>query len=147
MSFIIFDLEFNQDVSSLQNFHRKRSHYPFKIIQIGAIKLDLEFKTVDTFNRYVRPTFYARINPFVTELSGINTEQLLEEELFPEIYKAYTRFINDTDSIFCIWGMSDIKELFRNVEDHQLNHRLLPKMVINLQPYVSMHLNLSQKKC
>ena len=146
MYFIIFDLEFNQDVSSLKNFDRTRPHCPFEIIQIGAIKLDLEFNTVGTFNRYVMPTFYTRINPFVTELTGITTEQLLIEEPFPEIYKAYTKFINETDSIFCTWGMSDITGLFRNVEDHQLNHRLLPKMVINLQPYVSMHLNLSQKK-
>ena len=145
MSFIIFDLEFNQDVSSLQNFDRKRSPYPFEIIQIGAIKLDLEFNTVGTFNRYVKPTFYTRINPFVTELTGITTEQLLTEEPFPEIYKVYTTFINESDSIFCTWGMSDITELFRNVEDHQLSHRFLSKRVINLQPYVSMHFNLSQK--
>jgi len=145
MCFIIFDLEFNQDVSSLQNFDRKRSPYPFEIIQIGAIKFDLEFNTVGTFNRYVKPTFYTEINPFVTELTGITTEQLLTEEPFPEIYKAYTTFINESDSIFCTWGMSDITELFRNVEDHQLSHRFLPKRVINLQPYASMYFNLSQK--
>ena len=145
MPFIIFDLEFNQDVSSLQNFDRERSPYPFEIIQIGAIKLDLEFNTIGTFNRYVKPTFYTRINPFVTELTGITTEQLLTEEPFPKIYKAYTTFINESDSIFCTWGMSDITELFRNVEGHQLSHRFLPKRVINLQPYVSLHFNLSQK--
>ncbi len=145
MSFIIFDLEFNQDISSLKNFDKTRSLNPFEIIQIGAIKLDLEFNTVETFNRYVKPTFYTRINPFVTELTGITTEQLLTEEPFPEIYKAFTTFINESDSIFCTWGMSDIIELFRNVEDHQLSHRFLPKRVINLQPYVSMHFNLSQK--
>ena len=145
MSFIIFDLEFNQDVSSLQNFDRKRSTYPFEIIQIGAIKFDSEFNTVGTFNRYIKPTFYTRINPFVTELTGITTEQLLTEEPFPEIYKAYTTFINESASIFCTWGMSDITELFRNVEDHQLSHRLLPKKVINLQPHVSIYFNLSLK--
>ncbi|EHQ87718.1 3'-5' exonuclease [Desulfosporosinus youngiae] len=145
MSFIIFDLEFNQDISSLQNFDRERSPCPFEIIQIGAVKLDLEFNTVGTFNRYVKPTFYTRINPFVTELTGITTEQLLTEEPFPEIYKAYTMFIAETDSIFCTWGMSDITELLRNIEDHQLSHRFLSKRVINLQPYVSRQFNLSQK--
>lgn len=145
MSFIIFDLEFNQDFSSLQNFDRNNSYYPFEIIQIGAIKLDLEFNTVATFNRYVMPTFYTKINPFITELTGITTEQLLSEEPFPEIYEAYTQFIDGTDSVFCIWGMSDIKGLIKNAEDHQLNHKGLPKMFINLQPHVSMHLNLPRK--
>jgi len=145
MYFIIFDLEFNQDFSSLQNFDRKKSRFPFEIIQIGALKLDLEFNTVATFNRYVRPTIYTRISPFITELTGITTEQLLMEEPFPEIYKAYTEFIGGTDYIFCIWGTSDVKELFRNVEDHQLNHQLLPRMYINLQPHVSRYLNLPRK--
>lgn len=146
MSFIIFDLEFNQDMSSLENVEGKRSHSPFEIIQIGAIKLDLEFHTVDTFNRYVKPTFYTKINPFVTELTGITLEQLLSEEPFPVIYKTYLKFINESDSIFCTWGMSDISELYRNVEDHQLSPKFLPKKVINLQPHVTSHLKLSQKK-
>lgn len=147
MYFIIFDLEFNQDVSSLENFDldKERPHYPFEIIQIGAIKLDLEFNTADIFSHYIKPTFYKRINPFITELTGITTEQLQTEEPFPEIYKTFTEFI-EGDSVFCIWGMSDITGLFKNVEYHQLNKRLLPKKFINLQPYVSINLNLSRKK-
>ena len=123
MYFIVFDLELNQDFSSLQNLYKKTSSVPFEIIQIGAVKLDSEFNTVDTFNRYVKPTIYTKINPFITELTGITTEQLQSEEQFPEIYKAYTEFIAGTDSIFCIWGTSDIKELFRNVEEHHLNSK------------------------
>lgn len=145
MYFIIFDLEFNQDIASFDNYELKRSYFPFEIIQIGAIKLDAEFNTTGTFNRYVRPTFYTKVNPFITDLTGITTEQLLAEEPFPEIYKAYTEFIDGSDSVFCMWGMSDITQLFRNVEDHHLNHKLLPKMFINLQPYVSMHLNIPRK--
>lgn len=146
MHYIVFDLEFNQDVSSLQNFDRKNARYPFEIIQIGAVKLDADFNTTDTFNRYVKPSFYKQINPFITELTGITTNQLLLEDPFPEIYKAFTTFIGGIDSVFCIWGMSDIKELFRNATYHQLNNKLLPEMFINIQPYVSMHLHLPAKK-
>lgn len=145
MDFIIFDLEFNQDFSSLQNFDRQGSHYPFEIIQIGAIKLDADFNTIGTFNRYVRPTFYTKINPFITELTGITTEQLQKEPLFPEIYEAYTKFTDGIGAVLCTWGMSDIKELFKNVKYHLLDHKLLPKMVINLQPYVSLHFKQSPK--
>lgn len=146
MHYIIFDLEFNQDASSLQNFDRTTTRYPFEIIQIGAVKLDENFNTVDTFDRYVKPSFYAQINPFITELTGITTDQLLLEEPFPEIYKAYTDFIGDVDTVFCIWGLSDIKELFRNAQYHQLSNKLLPRMYINIQPYVPIHLSLSSKK-
>lgn len=146
MNYIVFDLEFNQNISSLQNFDIKGSRYPFEIIQIGAVKLDLEFNVIDSFNRYVRPSIYSSILPFITELTGITTEQLLAEKSFPEIYKEFVEFIDDPNSIFCIWGMSDIKELYKNVEYHALNLKFLPRMFINLQPYVSLHMKFSQKK-
>lgn len=145
MYFIVFDLELNQDFSSLKDLYKKRSSMPFEIIQIGAVKLDSEFNTVDTFNRYIKPTIYTKINPFITELTGITTEQLQSEEQFSEIYKAYTEFIAGPESIFCIWGTSDIKELFRNAENHHLNSDLLPRRFINLQPYVSMYFNFPPK--
>lgn len=141
MYFIVFDLELNQDFPSLQDISKNRSSAPFEIIQIGAVKLDSKFNTVDTFNRYVKPTFYTKINSFITELTGITTDQLQSEEQFPEIYKAFTEFIDESDSIFCIWGTSDIKELFRNVEKHQLNSKPLPRRFINIQPYVSIYFN------
>jgi DNA polymerase III epsilon subunit-like protein len=145
MYFIVFDLELNQDFSSLQNLYKKILPIPFEIIQIGAVKLDSGFNTIDTFNRYVKPTIYTKINPFITELTGITTDQLQSEEQFPEIYKAFTEFIAGTDSIFCIWGTSDIKELFGNVEIHILSSKLLPRRFINIQPYVSMYFNFPPK--
>lgn len=145
MHFIVFDLELNQDFSSSQDIYEKRLSLPFEIIQIGAVKLDSEFNTVDTFNRYVKPTFYTKINPFITELTDITTEQLQKEEQFPEIYNAYAEFISGTDSIFCTWGTSDIKELFKNAEKHNLSTKLLPRRFINIQPYVSMYFNFPPK--
>jgi hypothetical protein len=38
-----------------------------------------------------------------------------------------------------------MKGLIKNVAEHQLNDRLLPKMYIDLQPYASKHLNLPRK--
>ncbi len=145
MHFIVFDLELNQDFLSLQDLYKNKSSAPFEIIQIGAVKLDSEFNTVDNFNRYVKPTFYTKINPFITELTSITTEQLQSEKQFPEIYKAFTEFIGGSDSIFGIWGTSDIKELFRNAEKHELNSKYLPRRFINIQPYVSMYFNLPPK--
>lgn len=146
MHYIVFDLEFNQDFSSLQNFNSSSSRYPFEITQIGALKLDQDFRTVATFNRYIKPTFYAEVSSFITELTGITTAQLLSEETFPNVFNAFTEFIGKEDVIFCIWGMSDIKELFRNAEYHQLNNASLPRQFINIQPYVSKYFQLSSKQ-
>lgn len=144
MHFIVFDLEFNQDFSSLQDYEGKKFQYPFEIFQIGAIKLDSNFNTISTFNRYVKPTIYTKLNPCIAELTEITTEQLKIEKSFTEVYKSFAELIDEPDSIFCIWGMSDIKVLFRNIEYHQLSNKLLPRFYINLQPYASIYLKLPQ---
>ena len=52
MHYIVFDMEFNQDLSPLQDPKVKWSTYPFEIIQIGALKLDYDFNRVAAFNRF-----------------------------------------------------------------------------------------------
>lgn len=161
MQYIIFDLEFNQDFSSLNdsvlneyaNISYKKSErlskdfviqnrYPFEIIQIGAIKLDDRFQGIASFNRFIKPTIYSKVSTFITELTGITTEQLMIEEEFPVVYNDFLDFIGDSDSILCIWGMSDVKELFKNAEYHQLSRKPIPRRYINIQPFVSKHFHL-----
>ena len=146
MHYIVFDLEFNQDIPSLKNNSINKGKYPFEIIQIGAIKLDSNLNTRGTFNSYVKPKIYSQVNPFITELTKITTEQLEEEKFFPDVYKAFMKFIDDEECIFCIWGMSDIKELFKNIHYHKLDNKRLSRSYINIQPNVSKYLGLSSKK-
>ncbi|MDF2609880.1 MAG: polymerase [Lachnospiraceae bacterium] len=146
MHYIVFDLEFNQDVASLEETDDTKPKCPFEIIQIGAVKLDSKFQTVSSFHQFVKPSIYANISTFVTILTGITTKQLQEEPSFPDVYKEFIEFIDDPESIFCIWGTSDIKELYRNVNYYQLDKNPLPKLFINIQPLTSLHLGISSKK-
>lgn len=146
MYYIVFDLEFNQDIPSLQSKAIERRRYPFEIIQIGAVKLDIDLNSIATFNRLIKPTIYSEVSSFITELTGITTEQLMVEKPFSEVYKNFIKFIRDKESVLCTWGMSDIKELSRSVQSYELDISSLPKKFINLQPYVSKHLGLSTKK-
>ena len=108
MDYIVFDLELNQDYTTLDRKLVQKRQPPFEIIQLGAVKLDSEFNTVDNFNKYVKPIIYERLNPFVEELTGITQETLSNAEMFPEVYKQFIDFIGDKDSVFCVWGTSDI---------------------------------------
>lgn len=187
MYYIVYDLEFNQDIPAIQEDTpisgstlppedaapliehipvsledsllsrgalpqgesksiKPEKRMPFEILQIGALKLDHEFHTVNTFARLVKPTLYPVVSPFITELTGITTDQLKEEVYFPEVYQDFIRFIGEEPSVFCVWGKSDVKELYRNAFYHDLDQILLPKQYLNIQPYASEHLGFSAKK-
>jgi DNA polymerase III epsilon subunit-like protein len=143
MNFVVFDSEFNQNISALTD-NDKRAVYPFEIIQIGAVKLDESLNVVGTFNHLVKPTIYSSILPFITKLTGIETDHLMDKRTFPSVFREFVDFAG-VDSVLCMWGMSDIKELFRNSSYHGLNLTLLPKRYINLQGYASMYFNSQNK--
>lgn len=145
MYYVVFDLEFNQDFFSLQKNNSSKTPAPNEIIQIGAVKLDNAFNFVDSFNSYVKPTFYEKVSPFITDLTGISSEMLQNSGYFPDIYTEFIKFTGDTDVVFCLWGTSDLKELFRNVDTHNLNSKILSRKYINIQPYVSLYFNYSVK--
>jgi len=152
MQYVVFDLEFKQDLESLVNTEPEtnilspKSKYPYEIIQIGAVKLDENLNMTDTFNRYVKPSIYARISPYIIELTGITPEKLLSEAGFDQVYKDFIKFIGDTETTLCVWGVTDIKTLHKNIMYHNLDENLLPQKFINIQPYASVHLGQSKKR-
>lgn len=146
MHYIVFDLEFNQDPDSLIDLRLKpdtsdkKSRYPFEIIQFGAVKLDDNFNAVGTFSRLVKPSIYSSVSEFVTELTGITTDNLQSQQTFAQVYKEFLEFVDESEIVFCVWGMSDMKEIIRNINYHNLDNNLLPKRYINLQPHTSVQL-------
>ncbi|MCY6372138.1 3'-5' exonuclease [Clostridium ganghwense] len=141
MNYIIFDLEFNQGYNSIKrNKNAITPKCPFEIIQIGAVKLDENFETISTLDRLIKPEIYNKIHHFVKEITGITMEQLNKGKPFNEIYKELIEFVKNDRSILCVWGMGDMKELFRNIQYHELDTSLIPKEYINIQSYASKYL-------
>jgi len=142
MKYIIFDLEFNQYFNfSEDNTNIAKTKCPFEIIQIGAIKLDENLNTISTFDVLVKPYVYKDLHPFVQELTGIQLDDLESSKNFKEVYRNFSEFVSSNGTILVVWGMTDIKELFRNISFHGLDSSLIPKEYINIQKYVSKNLN------
>ena len=137
MNYIIFDLEFNQKYSQAD----KTYNLPFEIIQIGALKINSNLDILSTFDTLVRPTLYTEINPYVEFLTKITTEKVNSCKIFSSVYKDFIDFIGDDEFILCIWGTSDIKELIRNIEFHNLDNKLVIKNYIDVQKLASKQLN------
>ncbi|WP_291632633.1 3'-5' exonuclease [Clostridium sp.] len=142
MNYIVFDLEFNQNY----NFTKETKNIinpkcPFEIIQIGAVKLSDNFETIGTLDVLVKPEIYTTLNPFVKELTGITMEKLDNGKSFKEMYKDFLEFIKADRNVLCVWGTSDIKEFFRNIEYYELDKSPVPTEFINIQSLTSKHLN------
>ena len=142
MKYIIFDLEFNQDYPILKGSKiNSTNKCPFEILQLGALKLDEKFQRVSTLNRLVKPDIYKSLNPFIKKMTGIREVQLINAKPFKEVYQEFIEFIKDDSSVLCVWGITDIKELFRNMEYHGISTSSLPKKYINIQSYASKYLS------
>jgi inhibitor of KinA sporulation pathway (predicted exonuclease) len=142
MNYIIFDLEFNQPFSFSKNSKGPNPDCPFEIIDLGAVKLDENLVEVENFNKLVKPKLYTRIHPYVKRMTKISKEDLNKAKPFSEVYKEFIKLLDDS-SVLCVWGTSDIKELIRNIEFHNLDASLIPRECINVQLYASKLLNSS----
>ncbi|ERK31634.1 3'-5' exonuclease [Clostridium intestinale] len=141
MNYIIIDLEFNQALNTSGNEINYK--LPFEIIQIGLIKLDDHFNTISTMNSLIKPEIYTTLNPYVEKLTGISMNDLSSSKSFKEVFNDLTKLFDD-ESVLCVWGVSDIKELYRNTLYHNLDVSLLPKLYINVQRHASNKLNLKK---
>lgn len=135
MKYIIFDLEFNQS----SNKEDRVPQLPFEIIQIGALKLDEDFKTISTFNELVKPSVYKTVIPYIQDLTKINDEIVSTAKNFIDIYYDFVNFIGKEDTIFIIWGIVDLRELHKNIIYFNLSTENLPKLFIDLQDYTSKY--------
>ncbi|MBX7289444.1 3'-5' exonuclease [Clostridium chauvoei] len=142
MSYIVFDLEFNQCYSPTDEIKIESNPVcPFEIIQIGAVKLNNTMHNISSFDKLVKPTLYPNIHPFVSELTGIKDEDLLNESIFTNVIENFFNFIDSKNSIFVVWGTTDIKEIIRNMKFHEINIDLFQIKYIDLQKVVSKKLN------
>ena len=143
MQYIVLDLEFNQAFHFPGKSSPPDPRCPAEVIQIGAVKLDEDFKLVDSFSIYIKPKVYKRMHPFVSRLTGITAAMLKDAVFFPEAYLAFIKWIGGARVTLCTWGGDDVKELYRNMAYHKVNHMLLTKRYINVQQIAGEQLQYS----
>ncbi|MGL5381716.1 exonuclease domain-containing protein, partial [Clostridium sp.] len=145
MNYIIFDLEFNQlHPDHKENKTDENIKLPFEIIQIGAFKMNENFKVVSTFNALIKPELYKVIHPYVQDLTKLSEEDLIKCKSFPSVYKDFLSFLGKSPCVFCVWGKSDIKELIRNIKFYNLDFSSLPTKYIDIQSHASKHFKMQK---
>lgn len=139
----IIDLEFNQAFNFDDESYEPNPKCRFEIIQIGAVKVNDEFKVADNFNIYIKPNLYPRIHPYVEKITGFKTEDFSYAPRFREAYSKFRYFLGN-DTVLGTWGYSDIKALFRNIT---FNNIMEPPVIIkyvDIQKIATQYLKYSK---
>lgn len=139
MQYLVYDLEFNQAYN--HNSNKSNPQCPFEIIQIGAIKLDENFNTISTLNKIIKPKIYPVLHPYVEKITNLSYEELSHGQDFKDVYEELLTFLGPEETILSVWGIVDIKELFRNISYYQLSSKNIPRIYINIQKHASNYFN------
>lgn len=114
MSYIIFDLEWNQPCSKECSAYRKYGdRLPLEIIQIGAVRVGPD-GAEDTFQRVIRPQYYKKLHFQVKKLISLTEAELKKGCAFPEAVAAFREWCGQ-DALFFTWGPDDFGVLRRNL--------------------------------
>ncbi|MDO4620865.1 MAG: 3'-5' exonuclease [Lachnospiraceae bacterium] len=120
MSYIVFDLEWNQcpDGKEFED-----AALPFEIIEIGAIKLNEQKELADTFHALIRPRVYPKLHYQIKKVIGLREEELKNGCSFEEAAEAFLAWCGEKP-VFCTWGTLDLTELQRNLLYYHMEERL-----------------------
>ena len=107
MDHVIVDLEMNP-VS--REFREVRRMMNDEVIEIGAVKLDSDFRQRSEFQCYVKPQ-YGLIKKNITNLTGITNEKVEDKENFATCFQKFMEWVGNDNTTIYSWSMSDLKQL------------------------------------
>ena len=141
MVFVILDLEWNSAKDYDKNKHVN------EIIEIGAVKATDKLDITDTFESFVCPTLSTEITKYVTELTKLTFDDLINSPLFCDVFEKFQEWLPKEDFVLLTWSTTDILVL---IEDYKfyLNAESIPFLThfCNMQAYVQNKLNYQKSQ-
>ena len=126
--FVSLDLEWNTAYSA-----RTKSHLN-EIIEFGAVKLDENYKEIETFSMLIRPQVGKALTSLVEKLTHISNEDLKDADTFPHVLERFKSFAEGC--ILMAWGNMDILTLLANCQYFLNNERLdFVRQYVDLQKF------------
>jgi inhibitor of KinA sporulation pathway (predicted exonuclease) len=114
MHYVILDIEFNG--------RKFASDLPMEVIEIGAVRLDEGLRQIDTFTALIRPVYFAKLNKFIRDKTGITQEEIDRAGRFPAVIDRFIRWLGPPDSFLLVtWGGEDVKRIVLDTRMHRLD--------------------------
>ena len=109
--YVVYDLEMCK-VPKGEKREEFGSHQ--ELIQIGAVMLDEEYKTVDTFMTYVAPR-YGFVDPFIQQLTGIKPSDTEGAPTTEDALNAFLAWI-PSDATLVSWSENDAIQIYHEID-------------------------------
>lgn len=132
MNLIVFDLEMNRyNTEHHFTYHGAPQSLRGEVVQIGAVKIDLHARVLDTFTVDLRPEIFTKLSPFVAKVTGLTQQQL---DAGVPMQKGLASFVEwcGSDVALLEWGMDDAPVLKQNLYLNGLDEQW-PAAVYDLQ--------------
>ena len=143
-TYIVFDLEWNQSPGGKEN---SIEHFPFEIIEIGAVKLDGQLRIVSEYHQLVTPQVYTQLHYRIIQVTHLRMKDLIScGSYFPDAVKDFFEWCGK-DAVFCTWGSMDLVELQRNMDYYGLENPFeFPLCYYDVQKLYALQLGESSEK-
>lgn len=114
MDYIVLDIEFNG--------RKFTSDKPMEVIEIGAVRLDDKLRRVDEFSSLVKPVYFAKLNSFIRQKTGIEQAGIDRAPGFPAVIRDFIGWLGRSDSFLLLtWGGEDLKRIIFDTRMHGLD--------------------------
>jgi inhibitor of KinA sporulation pathway (predicted exonuclease) len=100
LEYIIFDLEWTCEKGKDQN-------YIPEIIEIGAVKMDMNTCIIDTFFAFIKPTTKPTLSNFCKSLTKISQEEIDGASDFNTVIRRFESWIGYNECKIMSWGQQD----------------------------------------
>lgn len=131
MHYIVFDLEWNIAGRANKVAPEVQAALPFEIIEIGAVKLNADFKLVSKFSNMVRPQIYPILSGPIAAVTRRFQQSLKFGLTFAQAAADFRQWCGD-DVVLCTWSESDAAVLKANLRFFGLSD-LLPLRCLDVQ--------------
>ncbi len=137
MNHIVIDLEMNM----IEKQFRDEQKLSSELIEIGAVRLDQNFKMLDTYQTYVLPD-YGPMDEHIIQLTGITDEMLVGAPKFHEAMEDFAAWVGRDRAQFYSWSLSDIRQFQNESKFKGYTGKILEKMERNWNDFQEEFSNL-----
>ena len=87
-----------------------------EVIEIGAVAMNEDGEIIGKYSEYVRPVHNDRIDPFITQLTGITFRNVEKADTFPAVFRRFLSWCGDDYEIYS-WSDNDLDQMRKECEE------------------------------